>query len=223
MIEFINVSKKFEQGSKVINVLDKVNFELKEKGNIALVGRSGSGKSTFLSLLAGLDRPSSGEVRLEGETISNMNEADMTKFRAKNIGIVFQNFHLIPNFTALENILLPLEVLKIKDAKQKALDILNLVGLGERANHFPAQLSGGECQRVAIARASVTNPKIILADEPSGNLDPETGDQVMGTLFETAKKLNQTLILVTHDMELARKCDAIYELKNHIINKIKND
>jgi putative ABC transport system ATP-binding protein len=223
MIEFINVSKKFEQGSKVINVLDKVNFELKEKGNIALVGRSGSGKSTFLSLLAGLDRPSSGEVRLEGETISNMNEADMTKFRAKNIGIVFQNFHLIPNFTALENILLPLEVLKIKDAKQKALDILNLVGLGERANHFPSQLSGGECQRVAIARASVTNPKIILADEPSGNLDPETGDQVMGTLFETAKKLNQTLILVTHDMELAKKCDAIYELKNHIINKIKND
>lgn len=220
MIEFIDVSKKFEQGSKTINVLEAVNFELKEKGNIALVGRSGSGKSTFLSLLAGLDKPTSGEVRLEGETISNMNEAQMTKFRAKNIGIVFQNFHLIPNFTALENILLPLEVLKIKDPKQKAMDILSLVGLSERANHFPAQLSGGECQRVAIARASVTNPKIILADEPSGNLDPETGDQVMGTLFETAKKLGQTLILVTHDMELAKKCDAIYELKNHIITKV---
>jgi putative ABC transport system ATP-binding protein len=222
MIEFTNVSKSFKQGTKTINVLEAVNFKLEETGNIALVGRSGSGKSTFLSLLAGLDKPSSGEVKLDGEVISGLNEDQMTKFRARNIGIVFQSFHLIPNFTALENILLPLEVLKIQNAKEKAVEVLRLVGLEDRANHFPSQLSGGECQRVAIARASVTDPKIILADEPSGNLDPETGDFVMGTLFETAKKLGQTLILGTHDLELAKKCDAIYELKDHLITKIEN-
>jgi len=220
MIKFNNVTKSFIQGSKEIQVLKGLSFELDEKGLFAIVGKSGSGKSTFLSLLAGLDRPSSGEVFLDGTKISHLKEKELTEFRARNIGIVFQNFHLINNFTALENILLPLEVLKDPNAQQKAEEILELVGLKDRMNHFPSELSGGECQRVAIARASVTNPKILLADEPSGNLDPETGEMVMSTLFETAKKLGQTLILVTHDHELAKKCDAVYEIKNHSLDKL---
>lgn len=219
MIEFRDVNKDFLQGEKKISVLSHLNFKLEESGNIAIVGKSGSGKSTFLALLAGLDGPSSGEVLLDGVSLGSLDERSMTSFRAKNIGIIFQSFHLIPNFTALENIALPLEVLKDSDAKVKAQKILELVGLGERADHFPAQMSGGEKQRVAIARAMVTRPKIILADEPSGNLDPETGDVVMGMLFKTAKDLGQTLILVTHDRELASQCDSTYEIKNHKITK----
>lgn len=220
MIEFKAVEKVFTQGSKQIHVLTGLNFKLEGKGLFAVVGKSGSGKSTFLSLLAGLDRPSSGEVVLNQTKISHLSESDLTHFRAQNIGIVFQNFHLVDNFTALENVLLPLEVLKDPKAHQKAGDVLKLVGLEDRMHHFPSELSGGECQRVAIARACVTNPKILLADEPSGNLDPETGQKVMSTLFETARKLDQTLILVTHDMELAKKCDAVYEIKNHGITKL---
>lgn len=220
MIEFKNIHKEFLQGEKKISVLTNLNFKLSDEGNIAVIGKSGSGKSTFLSLLAGLDSPSRGEVILDNVKIFDLSEKELTHFRARNIGIVFQSFHLIPNFTALENVMLPLEVLKDKKAKEKALDILELVGLKDRANHFPSQLSGGEKQRVAIARAMVTNPKIILADEPSGNLDPETGELVMGTLLATAKKLSQTLILVTHDIDLARKCDSIYEIKDHKIEKI---
>lgn len=220
MIEFNNVGKVFTQGSKQINVLNGLDFKLDGKGLFAVVGKSGSGKSTFLSLLAGLDRPSTGEVLLNETKISHLSESELTQFRAQNIGIVFQNFHLVDNFTAFENVLLPLEVLKDKQAQTKATDVLKMVGLEERMHHFPSELSGGECQRVAIARACVTNPKILLADEPSGNLDPETGQKVMSTLFDTARKLDQTLILVTHDMELAKKCDAVYEIKNHGITQV---
>jgi putative ABC transport system ATP-binding protein len=220
MIQFNNVVKTYQQGTKEIHVLNGINFDLKETGLIAIVGKSGSGKSTFLSLLAGLDKPSRGEVVVSDETISQMNESEMTSFRAKNIGIIFQNFHLIDNFTAYENVLLPLEVMKTDNPEEKAKEALRLVGLEDRIHHFPNQLSGGEKQRVAIARAYVTNPKIILADEPSGNLDPETGESVMEMLFKTAKELKQTVILVTHDMELAKKCDHIYEIKNHKIIKL---
>jgi putative ABC transport system ATP-binding protein len=220
MIEFKNVSKTFVQGSKDIKVLNDINFLLDKEGLIALLGKSGSGKSTFLSLLAGLDRPDSGEILLDGNKISHLSESELTKFRAQNIGIIFQSFNLIDTFTALENVLLPLEVLGTPDAMKKAKDVLEIVGLSSRLNHFPGQLSGGECQRVAIARATVTNPKIILADEPSGNLDPETGETVMDVLFKTARKLNQTLILVTHDLELAKNCDEIYEIKNHKIELV---
>ena len=220
MISIENVSKKFLQGEKEITVLDGLNFNLEVDGIIAIIGRSGSGKSTFLSLLAGLDKPTSGNVKINDENISEMNEQELTAFRARNIGIVFQNFHLVDNFTALENVLLPLEVLKIPNPIVKAKEVLKLVGLEGREDHFPSQLSGGEKQRVAIARAYVTSPKIILADEPSGNLDPETGDKVMGVLFESAKKLKQTVLLVTHDRELAKKCDHVFEIQNHKIEKL---
>jgi putative ABC transport system ATP-binding protein len=220
VIELNNVSKSFVQGSKNINVLEKLNFELKDQGIIALTGRSGSGKSTFLSLVAGLDAPTQGEITIAGKKITNMSESELTEFRAKNIGIIFQSFHLIDHFTALENIMLPLEVLGEESPKDKALKALELVGLSDRASHFPKQLSGGEKQRVAIARAYVTNPNIILADEPSGNLDPDTGESVMKMLFETAKSLNQTVLLVTHDHDLAKQCDHIYEIKNHSIEKL---
>lgn len=220
MIEFKNIKKEFVQGSKTISVLNELNLNITEKGSYAIVGKSGSGKSTLLSLLAGLDYPSSGDIIINHQNINKMSENELTLFRAKNIGIVFQSFHLIPNFTALENVMLPLEILKIENPKQKAMDALKVVELDGRANHFPNQLSGGECQRVAIARAVVTNPKFILADEPSGSLDPDTGDKIMNILFKTIKELDQSLILVTHDMELARKCHKIYEMKNQKLNEL---
>lgn len=220
MIDFKNVSKVFKQGDREVVVLKDLSFHLAEKGNIAIVGKSGSGKSTVLSLMAGLDKASDGVVSLSGINLNELSEKEMTKFRALNIGIVFQNFHLIENFTALENVMLPLETLSIKEPREKALKMLATVGLSDRVDHFPNQLSGGEKQRVAIARAVVTNPKIILADEPSGNLDPETGLQVMSLMLETAKKLDQTLIIVTHDEDLARKCDVIFELKDQKLTKI---
>lgn len=220
MIAFDKVSKHYKQGDKALVVLDKLDFSLKDEGIIAIVGKSGSGKSTFLSLLAGLDHVSSGHIKIDESEISSMSEAELTSFRAQNIGIVFQSFQLIEHFTTLENVLLPLEVLKVDNAMEKAKQALARVGLSERSEHFPRQLSGGEKQRVAIARAVVTDPKIILADEPSGNLDPETGEQVMGLLFKTARDLKQTVLLVTHDMELAKSCDHMYEIKNHKITRL---
>ena len=219
MIEFKSVSKSFTQGAKHVPVLNDVSFKLNENGIVAIVGKSGSGKSTFLSLLSGLDAPNSGEILVDGKPITGLSEKDLTVFRAKNIGIIFQNFHLIDHFTALENVLLPLEILGIDSPMEKAKNVLSLVGLEDRHDHFPAQLSGGERQRVAIARAYVTNPHFILADEPSGNLDPDTGEVVMDLLFKTARELKQTVILVTHDLDLAAKCDECYEIKDHKIVK----
>ncbi len=221
MIKFSDVSKAYSQGQRKINVLENVSFQLADEGSIALVGKSGSGKSTFLSLLAGLDSVDTGEIEIDGEKISALSEEKLTEFRSENIGIIFQDFNLIENFTALENVLLPLEVLKISEPVVKAMKMLELVGLANRASHFPKQLSGGERQRVAMARACVTNPKYILADEPSGNLDPDTGEAVMKILFDTAKELKQTFLLITHDHDLANQCDHIYEIENHHIIKRK--
>ncbi len=219
IININSLTKKYTQGEKSLSVLDRLNFKVEESKSIAIIGKSGSGKSTFLSLGAGLDKPDSGEIIIHGKDITRLSENELTQFRAKHIGIIFQQFHLMQNLTALENILLPLEILGKEDALIKANEQLAKVGLSERGHHFPHQLSGGEKQRVAIARAIVTEPNIIFADEPSGNLDDQTGEEVMELLFELVKHSQTTLVLVTHDNELAKKCDDIYLLQEHKLIK----
>lgn len=219
ILEFKNISKSFKQGSNTLNVLNKLNFSVAEPKSVAILGKSGSGKSTFLSLGSGLDKPDSGNIFVHNEDVLNMSENELAKFRARHIGIIFQQFHLMQNLTAYENIILPLEIIKSEDAHEKVMDALSKVGLSERANHFPHQLSGGEKQRVAIARAIVTKPNIIFADEPSGNLDSETGAIVMDLLFKLVKDLGTTLLLVTHDLDLAKKCDEIFNLHDHILER----
>lgn len=221
ILEFDKVVKKYLQGQKELIVLDGLSLKIENSKSIAILGKSGSGKSTFLSLGAGLDRPDSGKIVIHGENIIEMTEDELSVYRAKHVGIIFQHFHLMQNLSALENIMLPLEILGIENPKEKALSALKSVELAERYNHFPSQLSGGEKQRVAIARSLVTNPDIIFADEPSGNLDDETGEKVMGLLFDLVKKMNTTLILVTHDQDLAQNCDSIFELKNHKFEILK--
>lgn len=208
------VSKSYLQGQRKIQVLDNLNLDVQAAKSIAVLGKSGSGKSTFLSLLAGLDHPEHGSIFVDGTNIVGLSEDELAAFRAKNIGIVFQQFHLMSTLTALENVMLPLEILKETNVIEKSVEILKKVGLEDRMQHFPNELSGGECQRVAIARAIVSQPKIILADEPSGNLDSDTGQIVMDTLFDLVKDYKTTLILVTHDKELAQRCDHVMTLKD---------
>lgn len=210
--------KQYHQGSETLEILKGVNAEFKLGETVAIVGQSGSGKSTLLSLLAGLDRPSSGDVIVDGQSLNQLSEEEMTHFRGERIGIVFQQFHLLPHLTALENVMIPLEILKPgPDVRDKALKLLQQVDLGHRANHLPSQLSGGECQRVAIARALVVEPRLLLADEPSGNLDPATGEKVMGLFFDVVRKAQVTGLLVTHSRELAARCDRVLELKNGVL------
>lgn len=215
-----DVSKGFRQGEIEIQVLKKLNVVIEVGQVVSIVGQSGSGKSTLLSILAGLEKADSGEILVDNVNLSPLNEAQMTTFRAQNISIVFQQYHLIGHLTALENVSLALEILKISDAKQKAEQALNELGLGHRLNHFPSQLSGGECQRVAIARALVVKPKILLADEPSGNLDTHTGDKVMDVFFEVVRKHKITTILVTHSDALAQKCERILRLEEGQLREI---
>lgn len=212
ILEVDKVVKGYTQASKKLDVLDGLDLQIERPKSIAILGKSGSGKSTFLSLLGGLDRPDEGKIVVNGQNITAMKESELAKYRAENIGIVFQQFHLMKTFTALENVMLPLEILKKENPREKAMKALEQVGLADRANHFPHQLSGGECQRVAVARAIAPEPKIILADEPSGNLDTETGESVMNMIFELCQRRESVLILVTHDTDLARSCDQIYEL-----------
>ncbi len=209
-----DLRKSYGQGEAKVEVLKGINLEIKQGETLALVGKSGSGKSTLLSLLAGLDRSDSGEILIEGKNMTTMSEKDLTLFRARHIGIVFQQFHLVSTLTALENILLPLELLKRQNAMEAALSLLDAVGLGHRAHHLPSQLSGGESQRVAIARALAIGPSILFADEPSGNLDEETGEKVMDLLFGMVKRTGTTMILVTHDQDLAKKCSRITHLEH---------
>lgn len=219
ILEFKNISKNYKQGNNELKVLDNLNFLISEPKSVAVLGKSGSGKSTFLSLGSGLDRADSGEVYVHGQNMANKSENELALFRAQNIGIIFQHFHLMQNLTAFENVILPLEILGAKNAKELALEALDKVELTHRLTHFPHQLSGGEKQRVAIARAIVTKPNIIFADEPSGNLDSETGNKVMNLIFDLVKDLNTTLVLVTHDNDLAKKCDEIYYLQNFGLEK----
>ena len=212
ILEVKNLSKSFFQGSTEIHALKDVSFSMEKPGSLAIVGPSGSGKTTLLSLLAGLDQSSEGEISLANKNISGLSEEELTQFRAQNIGIVFQQFHLMPHLTALENVSLPLDILKKSEADQNAKEALEKVGLGSRVHHLPHQLSGGECQRVAIARASVVNPQFLLADEPSGNLDTETGEKVMDLLFDLTSNNQMNLILITHDEALANRCDTKIKL-----------
>jgi putative ABC transport system ATP-binding protein len=174
---------------------------------VAIVGASGAGKSTLLALLAGLDLPSSGSVYLDGHSLTELDEDGRAAVRAEKVGFVFQSFHLVPSLNALENVMLPLELGSVPDARAKAADILGQVGLMDRLRHYPAQLSGGEKQRVAIARAFVTEPAVLFADEPTGNLDSKTGDHIMQLMFDLNRNSSTTLILVTHDASLAARCD----------------
>lgn len=215
ILEIENLKKNYKQGSNTLTVLDELNLKVEGAKKIAIVGKSGSGKSTLLSLIAGLDKPTSGEIKLKGESIIKMSEDKLAIYRADHMSIVFQGFHLMSTLTALENVMLPLEILRRSDAKKRADDLLEKVGLSHRVHHFPQELSGGENQRVAIARALASSPSILLADEPSGNLDTETGAKVMQMLFDLSTETGTTLLLVTHDDELALRCDEIYRLENH--------
>ena len=214
MMTVSGVRKSYGTGEARVEVLKGLDFTIEKGEQVALTGKSGSGKSTLLSLLAGLDSPDTGSISLGGQNISQMSEKDLTSYRSKNIGIVFQQFHLVSTLTALENVLLPLEILKTEGARERAESLLASVGLSHRMDHLPSQLSGGESQRVAIARALSTNPAILFADEPSGNLDEETGDKVMTLLFDLVKKSGTTLVLVTHDPELAQSCQRIIHLEH---------
>ena len=207
------VSKAYRSGDRMLNVLKDISFSINAGERVAIVGSSGSGKTTLLGLCAGLDNPSSGTLTLCGKEINNLNENEKAKLRNQNVGFVFQNFQLIPTLTALENVMIPLELLKSSDAYATAKNLLERVGLGERMTHYPSQLSGGEQQRVSIARAFCNSPKILFADEPTGNLDDDTGAYIEQLIFDINKEQGTTLVLVTHDMDLASKTGRIIKLK----------
>jgi putative ABC transport system ATP-binding protein len=213
MLEAKQLRKGFRQGGQQILAVNDVSFSVEKGETVAIVGPSGSGKTTLLSLLAGLENSDSGEVRIDGKVITGLREAELTRYRGEKIGIVFQQFHLMPHLSALENVSLPLEIAGDQSVAEKAMQALKSVGLEDRATHLPSQLSGGECQRVAIARATVIQPAVLFADEPSGNLDTETGSKVTDILFDLVRETQMTMILVTHDMELAAKCDRILKIR----------
>jgi putative ABC transport system ATP-binding protein len=219
IIECSNISKSFHQGDSSINVLKNVDLELIEGETAAILGKSGSGKTTLLSILSGIEKVDSGKIVFNGQDITHLSESALTKFRSQSMGVIFQQFHLIEHLSALENVMLPLEILNDPSPEQKAKELLSSVGLGHRFDHFPSQLSGGEKQRVAIARAMAINPRLLLADEPSGSLDEETGKLVMDLLFDLVKKNGMSLILVTHERSLADRCDHIYKLETGVLSE----
>lgn len=208
-----HLSKTFPSGDKIITVLSDISFDLNEGDTCTIVGPSGSGKTTLLGLSAGLDDPSQGTVILCGHDLGPLSEDERASVRNKNVGFVFQTFRLIPTLTALENVMVPGELRGNKKVRQIALDLLDRVGLVDRGHHYPAQLSGGEQQRVGMARAFVNRPSILFADEPTGNLDAETGDSVVELLFDLNRTAGTTLVLVTHDMDLAARTGRLLRLK----------
>lgn len=216
ILEVENLVKVFKSGDHSLTVLDKLSFSVERGISCAVVGPSGSGKTTLLGLCAGLDNPTSGAVSLNGTEISSLSESELTSIRNTEIGFVFQSFQLISTLTALENVMVPVELrgVPFKKVKTKALNLLDSVGLKNRTHHYPNQLSGGEQQRVGLARAFIHQPSILFADEPTGNLDDETSASIEQLLFDLNKKQGTTLIIVTHDMKLAQKCDRIIRLKS---------
>ncbi|MDH3708916.1 MAG: ABC transporter ATP-binding protein [Cyclobacteriaceae bacterium] len=213
ILDVHNLTKTYKNGSNTLTVLDEVSFTIEKGATFAIVGPSGSGKTTLLGLCAGLDRPTTGWVSLDGHELHKLNEDQRAALRNQTVGFIFQNFQLIPTLTALENVMVPMELNKTAGAKSKAMDLLAKVGLAERHHHYPTQLSGGEQQRVSLARAFSNHPKILFADEPTGNLDEETSEKVVNLIFDLNKEAGTTLVLVTHDLELAQRTQRVIRLK----------
>lgn len=212
MLEAQQVGKQVSSPEGTLAILSDVSLDIRRGETVAIMGASGAGKSTLLALLAGLDEATAGTVRLAGSELTTLDEDGRAAVRARHVGFVFQSFHLVPSLTALENVMLPLELASRRDARQAALEVLGRVGLAARVGHYPRQLSGGEQQRVAIARAFVTQPDVLFADEPTGNLDAATGERIMDLLFGLNAAVGSTLVLVTHDRALASRCGRIIRL-----------
>ena len=213
ILKINELEKTYSSGSKKITVLQEISFEVEKGDTFSIVGPSGSGKTTLLGLCAGLDSPNAGSVELCGQNITALNEDERAQSRNKEVGFIFQNFQLLPTLTALENVIVPLELQGAKNAVKIGMDLLDKVGLADRFHHYPSQLSGGEQQRVALARAFSNAPTILFADEPTGNLDEETGEKVIQLLFELNKDAGTTLVIITHDLDLANRTQQILRLK----------
>ena len=213
ILKITELEKIYISGSKELTILKDISFSVEQGQTFSIVGPSGSGKTTLLGLCAGLDQPNSGKVELCGKDLSKLNEDELAQLRNENVGFIFQNFQLLPTLTALENVSVPLELQCDTSAKNKSKALLEKVGLGDRLNHYPSQLSGGEQQRVALARAFSNAPSILFADEPTGNLDEETGEKVIQLLFELNKDAGTTLVIISHDLELANRTQQILRLK----------
>jgi putative ABC transport system ATP-binding protein len=213
-IALSGVNLSLGRGAARVHILKDIELNIGRGEAIGMVGPSGSGKSTLLMVMAGLERPDTGSVVIAGETLGTLGEDALARFRGRNVGIVFQSFHLIPTMTALENVAVPLELAGAADAHERAAAELAAMGLAERAGHYPAELSGGEQQRVALARALAPNPAILIADEPTGNLDEATGAEIVDLMFDGHDKRGTTLVLVTHDPMLARRCDRVVRLRS---------
>ena len=217
LLQFSDVQLQYQNGQNLTEVIKGISFTINQNERLAIVGKSGSGKTSLLMLMAGLEKPTSGSIKFRDKELTSYTEDQLTDFRKKNIGIVFQSFYLIPSYTALENVALSLEINFQKNALIQAEEILTDLGLKDRLHHFPSQLSGGEQQRVAIARAIINKPELILADEPTGNLDEENSQVIADLLFNVSQKYKKSLCLVTHDLELAKKCDRLMKIDNGTI------
>ena len=217
LLQFSDVNLQYQNGQNLTEVIKGISFTINQNERLAIVGKSGSGKTSLLMLMAGLEKPTSGSITFQDKELTSYTEDQLTDFRKQNIGIVFQSFYLIPSYTALENVALSLEINFQKNALIQAEEILTDLGLKDRLHHFPSQLSGGEQQRVAIARAIINKPELILADEPTGNLDEENSQIIADLLFNVSKKYQKSLCLVTHDIELAKKCDRLMKIDNGTI------
>ena len=213
ILKINGLEKTYTSGQKQLTVLKDISFDVEKGQTFSIVGPSGSGKTTLLGLCAGLDNPNSGSVELCGHDLNTLNEDERAQLRNKEVGFIFQNFQLLPTLTALENVSVPLELQNDKEARTKSVTLLEKVGLGDRMHHYPSQLSGGEQQRVALARAFANRPSILFADEPTGNLDEETGENVIQLLFELNKEAGTTLVIISHDLELANRTQQILRLK----------